>query len=170
MNEKELRSTGIIRGIDELGRVSIPIEIKRSLNISTEDPVEFLFDDQNQRIGIRKYRTQECILCRENEHLKLKFFKGYYVCESCINNLPSEEKSPRKTISCTESNSTFRTQEEKITNQNTVERIKKIVKENPHLCQKKMAQIIGISQPRVSQIKKLLAKKTIPSDFTRGHF
>ncbi|WP_025850205.1 AbrB/MazE/SpoVT family DNA-binding domain-containing protein [Paenibacillus ehimensis] len=164
MNEKELRSTGIIRGIDELGRVSIPIEIKRSLNISTEDPVEFLFDDQNQRIGIRKYRTQECILCREKEHLKLKFFKGYYVCESCINNLPPEKKLPRRSISSPERNSTFSTQKGKITNKNTIEKIKKVEKENPHLCQKKMAQIIGISQPRVSQVKKLLSTKTVPSE------
>ncbi len=40
-----MKSTGIVRKVDELGRVVIPIELRRILNINTGDPVEIYVDE-----------------------------------------------------------------------------------------------------------------------------
>lgn len=48
-----MKSTGIVRRVDEVGRIVLPMEIRKSLNIDTRDPVE-IFVDSNQII-LRKY-------------------------------------------------------------------------------------------------------------------
>lgn len=50
-----MKATGIVRRVDELGRVVLPIEMRRSLHISTGDPVEFYVE--NDGIIIKKYDT-----------------------------------------------------------------------------------------------------------------
>ena len=51
---KALKATGIIRRIDDLGRVIIPKEIRRTLKIRTGDPLEILLDKEGEVILIRK--------------------------------------------------------------------------------------------------------------------
>ena len=41
-----MRATGIVRKIDDLGRVIIPKEIRRSMNIKEGDPLEIFVQDQ----------------------------------------------------------------------------------------------------------------------------
>lgn len=50
-----MKAVGIIRNIDNLGRVVIPMELRKALNISTGDPVE-IFTDEGGRIVMRKYQ------------------------------------------------------------------------------------------------------------------
>lgn len=52
-----MKSTGIVRKIDELGRVVIPIELRRTLNLAERDPVEIFTDDD--RIILKKYVSSE---------------------------------------------------------------------------------------------------------------
>ena len=47
-----MKSTGVVRRIDELGRIVLPIEIRRSLDINVTDPVEIFID--NERIVLQK--------------------------------------------------------------------------------------------------------------------
>lgn len=47
-----MRNTGIIRHIDELGRVTLPIEIRRSLGIEERDPIQIFVEDD--RIILKK--------------------------------------------------------------------------------------------------------------------
>ena len=49
----EVKSTGIVRKLDELGRITIPIELRRNLNIGERDPLEIFVDDE--RIILKKY-------------------------------------------------------------------------------------------------------------------
>lgn len=49
-----MKSTGIVRKVDELGRIVLPIELRRSLGIDIKDPVE-IFIDQDKVI-LQKYR------------------------------------------------------------------------------------------------------------------
>lgn len=73
-----MRSTGIIRKVDELGRVVLPVEIRRMLEISERDEVEiFLEGDQ---ILIRKF-VPYCIFCYASD--ELQSFGGKNVCRSC---------------------------------------------------------------------------------------
>jgi transcriptional pleiotropic regulator of transition state genes len=53
-----MKSTGVVRRIDELGRIVLPIEIRRSLDINVKDPVEIFID--NERIVLQKY-SPACI-------------------------------------------------------------------------------------------------------------
>lgn len=56
-----LKSTGIVRKVDELGRVVIPIELRRVMNINIKDPLE-IFVDEDQII-LRKYsHTRACMI------------------------------------------------------------------------------------------------------------
>ncbi|MBU8908414.1 AbrB/MazE/SpoVT family DNA-binding domain-containing protein [Desertibacillus haloalkaliphilus] len=49
-----MKSTGIVRKVDELGRVVIPIELRRTLDIAEKDALEIYVD--NDRIILKKYK------------------------------------------------------------------------------------------------------------------
>ena len=52
-----MKSTGIVRKLDELGRITLPIELRRNLNISERDPLEIFVDDE--RIILKKYEPRD---------------------------------------------------------------------------------------------------------------
>lgn len=52
-------ATGIVRRIDELGRIAIPKELRRSLNIKEGDPLEMFLDKSTNTISLRRYATNE---------------------------------------------------------------------------------------------------------------
>ena len=54
-----MRATGIVRRIDDLGRVVIPKEIRRSLNIEEGDPLEIYMDDKTKSVMFKKYLENE---------------------------------------------------------------------------------------------------------------
>jgi AbrB family transcriptional regulator, transcriptional pleiotropic regulator of transition state genes len=51
---ENMKSTGIVRKVDELGRVVIPIELRRTLGIAEKDALEIYVDDD--RIILKKYK------------------------------------------------------------------------------------------------------------------
>ena len=80
-----MKATGIIRRVDELGRVVIPIEIRNQFNIVEKDPIEIYVDDSS--IVLKKYQPN-CIFCGNTENLV--DYKNKLVCEECsrqLNNL-----------------------------------------------------------------------------------
>ncbi|MBH0167189.1 AbrB/MazE/SpoVT family DNA-binding domain-containing protein [Fictibacillus sp. 7GRE50] len=57
-----MKSTGIVRKIDDLGRVVIPVELRRTLDIEIKDPIE-IFTDDNGEIILKKYAAnQACVI------------------------------------------------------------------------------------------------------------
>ena len=74
-----MKSTGIIRKVDELGRIVIPKEIRDMFNIIEKDLMEIFIDGDN--IILRKYE-ETCIFCKSNKNLSL--FKDKSVCKNCI--------------------------------------------------------------------------------------
>ncbi|MFA5561734.1 MAG: AbrB/MazE/SpoVT family DNA-binding domain-containing protein [Eubacteriales bacterium] len=78
-------TTGIVRSIDELGRIVIPKEMRRHLQISERDLLEISLD--NDRIVINKY-DKSCILCSSTEHLLT--FNDKQICLQCLNQLKQE--------------------------------------------------------------------------------
>lgn len=71
--------TGICRKMDDLGRVVVPIEIRRLLEIEPKDEIEFLLDDD--MLVLRKYE-HTCIFCASNRELVA--YMGKNICTSCI--------------------------------------------------------------------------------------
>ena len=79
-----MKSTGVVRRIDELGRIVLPIEIRRSLDINVKDPVEIFID--NERIILQKY-SPSCIFCGDADNIV--FFNGKRICAKCLDELKS---------------------------------------------------------------------------------
>ena len=73
-----MKSTGIVRKLDTLGRVVIPIELRRTLDIKVKDPLEIFVDDD--KIVLKKF-SPSCIFCGESKDIF--DFKGKKVCQSC---------------------------------------------------------------------------------------
>lgn len=78
----EMKATGIVRKIDELGRIVIPMELRRTLDIKERDPIEIYVD--GERIVLIKYKPG-CIFCGNTDNVKP--FKKTRVCQKCINEL-----------------------------------------------------------------------------------
>lgn len=77
-----MKATGIVRKLDELGRVVIPKEIRKTHDIYDQTPLE-IFVDENESIILRKYITH-CSLCgEEHPEAALRQYKAALLCEAC---------------------------------------------------------------------------------------
>ena len=74
-----MKATGIVRKVDELGRVVIPIELRRNLDIEEKDGLEIFTDDE--KIILRKYEPA-CVFCGNANEITV--FKGKNVCKECL--------------------------------------------------------------------------------------
>ncbi len=77
-----MKATGVIRKVDELGRVVIPIEIRTQFGISEKDPMEIYVEGDS--IILKKYEPN-CIFCGNSK--KLYEFEGKHICKKCIVNI-----------------------------------------------------------------------------------
>lgn len=85
-----MKATGIIRRVDELGRVVIPIEIRNQFEIVEKDQIEIYVD--NSSIVLKKYEPN-CIFCGNTENLVE--YKDKLICANCsrqLNILHEESK------------------------------------------------------------------------------
>ncbi len=73
-----MKSTGIIRKVDELGRVVIPIEVRNQFNIAVKDPVEIYVTEST--IVLKKFQ-QSCIFCENTENLVE--YNDKLICKDC---------------------------------------------------------------------------------------
>lgn len=83
-----MKSTGIVRKVDELGRVVIPIELRNNLGIKEKDPIEIYVDGSS--IVLKKFQPN-CIFCGGTK--KLVEYKGKLVCSTCSKKIEEELKS-----------------------------------------------------------------------------
>lgn len=74
-----MKSTGIVRKVDELGRVVIPIELRRTLNIEEKDSLEIYVD--GDQIILKKYEPA-CIFCGNAKDVSQ--YKGKNICPACM--------------------------------------------------------------------------------------
>lgn len=73
-----MKSTGIVRKIDDLGRMVIPIELRKTMNINKKDPMEIFVD--GNKIILRKYEPA-CIFCGSADDVIE--FEGRTICGRC---------------------------------------------------------------------------------------
>lgn len=79
-----VKNTGIIRRMDELGRVVIPIEIRNQLKIAEKDPIEIYVEGTS--IVLKKFESN-CIFCGSSKNLIL--YKEKHICKNCCEKLKS---------------------------------------------------------------------------------
>lgn len=77
-----MKSTGIVRKLDELGRIVIPKETRKVLDIKERDALEIFTDGQT--IVLKKYEAS-CIFCGEASDVKE--YKGKKICKGCLKEL-----------------------------------------------------------------------------------
>ena len=74
-----MKSTGIIRKVDDLGRIVLPIELRRTLDIAERDEIEIYMEDD--RIILQKFEPA-CIFCASSRGLIT--YRGKNVCQECV--------------------------------------------------------------------------------------
>jgi transcriptional pleiotropic regulator of transition state genes len=80
-----MKATGIVRSVDNLGRVVLPMELRRTLGIEISDPLEVYTDED--KIILRKY-TPGCTFCDNSSDLTT--YKGKRICPQCLATLKKQ--------------------------------------------------------------------------------
>lgn len=74
-----MKATGIVRKLDQLGRIVIPKELRTTFDLKETDPIEIFVEGED--IVLRKYQPA-CIFC--NEATDITQFEGKNVCKKCL--------------------------------------------------------------------------------------
>lgn len=80
-----MKSTGVVRKVDELGRLVLPIEIRKVLDIQQKDAIEIFTDED--KIILQKYQPA-CIFCSNVDGIV--YFNGKRVCSECVEKLKTQ--------------------------------------------------------------------------------
>ena len=81
-----MKSTGIVRKVDELDRIVIPMELRNKLKIGEKDPIEIYVDGNSV---ILKKLEESCIFCNsKNDIIK---YKNRPICSKCMNSIKNIE-------------------------------------------------------------------------------
>ncbi len=80
-----MKSTGIVRKVDELGRIVLPIELRRNLDIMERDALEIYVD--GEYIVLCKHESA-CIFCGDTKNVV--GYRGKNVCQNCIRDLKKQ--------------------------------------------------------------------------------
>ena len=79
-----MKATSIVRKVDNLGRIVLPVELRRSLDIDIKDPVEIFVE--GDKIILKKYQI-DCVFCKNTSNVV--DFMDKKVCKKCIQKLNS---------------------------------------------------------------------------------
>ena len=77
-----MKATGIVRQVDELGRIVLPIEMRRTLDIAERDALEIYVEGSS--VILKKYKPS-CIFCDSTK--EVTEFKGKNICPKCLKEL-----------------------------------------------------------------------------------
>ena len=77
-----MKSTGIVRKVDELGRIVLPIELRRTLDIAEKDALEIYVDGST--IVLKKFRPS-CVFCDSSRDLVT--YNDKNICPRCLRDL-----------------------------------------------------------------------------------
>ncbi len=80
-----MKSTGVVRKVDELGRIVLPIEIRKTLDIQQKDAVEIFIDED--KIVLQKYQPA-CIFCNNIDNIV--YFNGKRICSACLEKMKEQ--------------------------------------------------------------------------------
>ena len=85
-----MKATGIVRKLDELGRIVLPMELRRTLNIESRNEVEIYVEGDN--IILKKYDPQPaCTFCGDTEDLNTLY--GKPICKTCLATIARENNN-----------------------------------------------------------------------------
>lgn len=79
--------TGMIRAIDGMGRIVIPVELRQSMEMGPSSLIEFFADTDTGHMMMRRYQLQECVFCQSE--MRLTPYQERWICGSCAFELKS---------------------------------------------------------------------------------
>ena len=79
---RKMKATGIVRKLDQLGRIVIPMELRTTFDLKDTDPIEIFVDGND--IVLRKYQPG-CIFC--NDATDIIQYNGKNICKKCLKKL-----------------------------------------------------------------------------------
>ena len=82
-----MKSTGVVRHIDRLGRIVLPMELRKVFGIKQDDPIEIYVDED--KIILKAYKPT-CIFCGDGE--EMVSYKGQNICKKCLEELKNSEE------------------------------------------------------------------------------
>lgn len=82
-----MKSTGIVRPLDSLGRIVLPKEVRRTYELNADTPIEIFID--NDSIILKKFH-HTCIFCKNADDLT--DFQGKKICPECLRILRSSDE------------------------------------------------------------------------------
>ena len=80
-----MKSTGMVRMVDHLGRIVLPIEIRTTMDIQEKDPIEIYTEDN--KIILMKYHPA-CVFCNNADNVV--YFNGKRICEDCLKKIKTQ--------------------------------------------------------------------------------
>ncbi len=84
-----MKATGIVRKIDDLGRIVLPKELRRTMNINKKDPME-IYVEGDGTIILKKYQPA-CIFCGNADDVLE--FRGKVICKDCLDNMAGNKET-----------------------------------------------------------------------------
>ncbi|WNS42142.1 AbrB/MazE/SpoVT family DNA-binding domain-containing protein [Paenibacillus sp. MMS20-IR301] len=153
-----MKDTGMIRSLDSLGRIVVPVEIRMTRNIDIGDPIEFFILNE-EIIVLRKYTSTECTFCRSLD--QVTYYKDQFICKACLQELGDpgrgSEETAAASIAAAEKDTEPVRGGRRSKTEEMSQRLVKAMEEHPYANQKELAEVLGISQARVSQLKRKLS-------------
>ncbi|AQT87012.1 transition state regulatory protein AbrB (plasmid) [Paenibacillus larvae subsp. larvae] len=134
--------TGMIRNIDPLGRIVLPKEIRRVLALDVGDPYELCPSERG--IKARKYSLHTCTFCRKEDKRNVSFL-GKEICRECMESLPQPDLESKMRHS--------------VKSKKTLDKLlllNQLMQKHPKANQTELAEMMGITQSRVNQLKKII--------------
>lgn len=84
---RNIKATGVVRPVDELGRIVVPIEVRRKIGMDKFVDMEISIDEVNKWIVLERHKTT-CHFCPED--VDVHEFKNRYICERCLTEMVNE--------------------------------------------------------------------------------
>ena len=81
-----MKSLGIVRKIDELGRIVLHIETRKRLNLGPKDPVEIFVE--KDRVVLKKYEPT-CVFCGDSDDIVM--YNDKRICKSCLEDIKKSD-------------------------------------------------------------------------------
>ncbi|WP_433709101.1 AbrB/MazE/SpoVT family DNA-binding domain-containing protein [Paenibacillus illinoisensis] len=169
-----MKRTGMKRSLDRLGRIVLPKEMRDTMGIHIGDPLEFFIE--GKELILRKYKSTICVFCGDLN--TDTYFKDQFICRTCAKDLKNPDDNPQEfvsqniTIPASSEHTVSASKQDTSNISNEIARndypdlrpktatklkqLKEILEQHPELAQQQIAEKLGISQGRISQLKKLL--------------
>ncbi len=152
-----MKSFGIVRELDELGRIVIPIEQRKMLQVEIGDPLHFFIDEQTKTLAASKYGSPCCVFCYGIQNIQP--FKGRLICQDCwtgVLQAPIIESMPMEYNPLSKPDSTKNRQ----SRNTTLLLLQEHIQAYPSMTQTQRATALQLSQGRVSQLMKQINRNS----------